>query len=326
VRYDIRRETDFVARTSAPALPLEVVAVWALFAVIVLEVLFTYSRLPARELYHVSSSGLAGGMSRVVVFLNFPLALVAIPILAVLAERLTGVPVKVAAAVGVVLSAAVFWPGVVKQSDLDARPVNAIAAFGILVALSLTVVAAGRLGRPPRPVRQTGDAIRVIVAAVALVLALPWLGADLGLSFDGVPVLGTLYQTGELRSQPNVPGLHPAVHHGHHHGMDGVLLVLSALLLSRVLNSVRATWLRRTLGAYLALMFCYGVGNIANDFWLEQIVKRGWTDWEIPDVTTPKASAAWGLIVLAAAVLWAISLLRDRRSAARAMPVRPETA
>jgi hypothetical protein len=303
-----------------------VVAVWVLFAVVVLEVLVTYSRLPVRELYHVSSSGLAGGLSRVLVFLNFPLALVAIPILAVLAERLPGRTAKVAAGVGIVLSAAVFWPGVVKQSDLDARPVNAIAALGILVALSLTVVAARKLGRPPRPVRQTGDWLRVVVAVVVLVLGLPWVGADLGLSFDSVPVLGTLYQTAELRSQPNVPGLHPAVHHGHHHGMDGVLLVLSALLLSRVLTSVRARWLCGTVGAYVALMFCYGVGNIANDFWLEQIVKRGWTDWEIPDVTTPKASAAWGLIVLAAAVLWATSLLRARRSTAHAMPVTPETA
>lgn len=302
------------------------VAVWVLFAVVALEVLVTYSRLPVRELYHVSSDGLAGGLSRVLVFLNFPLALVAIPILAVLAERLPGRTVRVTAAVGVVLSAAVFWPGVVKQSDLDARAVNAIAALGVLVALSLTVVAARRLGRPPRPVRQRGDVPRVIVAAVALVLALPWIGADLGVSFDGIPVLGTLYQTAELRSQPNVPGLHPAVHHGHHHGMDGVLLVLSALLLSRLRPLVKTTWLRRTLGAYLALMFCYGVGNIANDFWLEQIVKRGWTTWEIPDVTTPKTSAAWGLILLAAAALWTTSLLRGRRSSAHPMPARPETA
>jgi hypothetical protein len=161
---------------------------------------------------------------------------------------------------------------------------------------------------------------------VALALALPWLCADLGLSFNGVPVLGTLYQTGELRSLPHVHGLHPAVHHGHHHGMDGVLLILSALLLSRALTSVTAPWLRRTLGAYLALMFCYGAGNLANDFWLEQVVKRGWTDWEIPGVTTPKATVAWGVIVLAAGALWATSLVRGRRSTPGAMPARPETA
>jgi hypothetical protein len=285
-----------------------VVAVWALFAVVAVAILVTYSRLPVRELYHVSRSGLSGGASRVLVFLNFPLALVAIAILVLLAVRLSSRSATVAAVLGIVFCAAIFWPGVVKQSDLDARPVNAIAALGVFVALSLTVVTARRLGRPPPPVRQSGDWLRIVVAAAAPTLAFPWMAADLGLSFDGVPVLGTLYQSGELRAQPGVSGLHPAVHHGHHHGMDGVLLVLSALLLSRLLISVSAIWLRWTLGAYLALMLCYGTGNIANDFWLEQVVKRGWTDWEIPDVTTPKASAAWGVIVLAAAAVWWVSV------------------
>jgi len=29
------------------------------------------------------------------------------------------------------------------------------------------------------------------------------------------------------------------------------------------------------LGAYLALTLCYGAGNVANDFWLEHVLKRG---------------------------------------------------
>jgi hypothetical protein len=274
----------------------------------------------------VSGSGLTGGFSRLLVFLNFPLALVAIPILVLLAERLASRYTTIAAATGIVLSAAIFWPGIVKQSDLDARPVNAIAALGVLVALSLTVVAAARLGWPARFVRQPGDWLRVIVAGVALALAVPWIGAELGLSFNGVPVLGTVYQSGELRSQPHVPGLHPAVHHGDHHGMDGVLLVLSALVLSRLLPSVARGWLRGLVAAYLALMFCYGAGDVANDFWLEQVVKRGWTDWEIPDVTTPTASVAWGVIVLAAAALWVIWLWRSRRLPTSSLSPTPETA
>jgi hypothetical protein len=321
-----RRQTRWVAPARGPGLPVEVVAVWGLFAVVAIEILVTYSRVPVGELYHVSRGGFPGGASRVLVFLNFPLALVAVAILALLAERMPGRATKVAAGVGMILSAAIFWPGIVKQSDLDARPVNAIAALGVLVALSLTLVAAKRFGRPPRPTRQSGDRLRVVVAVAALALALPWIGADLGLFFNGVPVLGTLYQTGELRSQPHVPDLHPAVHHGHHHGMDGVLLVLSALLLSRVLTSVRADWLRRTLGAYLAVMLCYGAGNIANDFWLEQIVKRGWTDWEIPDVTTPTVSIAWCVILLAALGLWTAAMVGARRSSAQAISARPETA
>lgn len=321
----IRGRGETVAGDEAPV-PLEIIAVWGLFALVAVEILLTYSRVPARELYHVSGSGVTGGTSRVLVFLNYPLALVAIPILALVAERLREVPARVAAAVGVVLAAAVFWPGVVRQSDLDARTVNAVAALGVAIAVSLTVFAVRSLGRPRRPVRQPGDRLRLAVAAVAFLLAVPWLGADLGLSFDGVPVLGTLYQTGELRTQPHVSGLHPAVHHGHHHGMDGVLLVLSALLLSRALRSVNTDWLRRTIGAYIALMLCYGLGNIANDFWLEQVVKRGWTTWEIPDVTTPSASSAWAVIVLAAVAVWSVSLLRSRRPPDPPLPARAETA
>jgi len=305
--------------------PLEVAAVWSLYTVVAVEILVTYSRLPARELYHVSGSGLTGGAGRALVFLNFPVALVAIAILAFLSDRLQGRSVKAVALAGIALSAAVFWPGVVTQSNLDARPVNAIAAVGVLVAVLLTVVAAASLGRPARPARQPGDVVRLVVALVTLGLALPWIGADLGVFFSSVPVLGTLYQTGELRSQPGVAGLHTAVHHGHHHGMDGTLLVLAALLLSRLVVSVRRGWLAGVLGAYLALMFCYGAGNIANDFWLEQVTKRGWTTWEVPDVTTPKATPAWGVVVVAAVLIFSVSAWRARRSGARWLPARPET-
>jgi hypothetical protein len=287
--------------------------VWALFAVVAVEIFVTYSRLPAHELYHVSGTGLSGGASRVLVFLDFPFALVAIPILVVLADRLPSRAARVVAVVGLALSAAIFWPGIVKESDLDARLVNVIPALGVLITLSLTVVAARRLGWSQARVRRSGDRFAMIVAPAVLLLAVPWVAADLGFYLGSVPVLGTPYQTGELRNQPGVPTLQPAVHHGHHHGMDGVLLVMTALLLSRLVASVRATWLRRTLGAYLALMFCYGIGEIANDFWLEQVVKRGWTGWEIPDVTTPKASVAWGVILLAAVALWTIWLWRAER-------------
>src|SRR5207253_1087431 len=115
-----------------------VVAVWALFALVSVEILVTYSRLPAIELYHVSSSGFTGGASRVLVFLNFPLALVAIPIFVLVAERLPSRLPKLVASIGVVFSAAIFWPGIVKEADLDAKPVNAIPALGVLIAVALT--------------------------------------------------------------------------------------------------------------------------------------------------------------------------------------------
>jgi hypothetical protein len=120
-------------------------------------------------------------------------------------------------------------------------------------------------------------------------------------------VLGFIYtrlpgrKSGQfLHERPGLPTVAPAVHHGHHHGMDGVLLVLTVLLLSRRLER------RDALAAYLSLMFCYGAANFANDFWIEQVVKRGWTSWEIPNVTEPRVSVAWSLIVIAAVSLWVL--------------------
>ena len=79
-------------RTVDPArdrrLPLELAVVWALFAVVGVELTVTYARLDASELYNVSGSGVEGGASRLLVFVNFPLAIVAIAVLLLLVERL----------------------------------------------------------------------------------------------------------------------------------------------------------------------------------------------------------------------------------------------
>jgi drug/metabolite transporter superfamily protein YnfA len=281
------------------ALPLEVAVVWAVFAVVAVEILVTYSRVPASELYHVSGSGLRGGASRALVFANFPTALVAIAILGVLAPRLSPAG-RAVAAVGGVLSAAVAWPGVVDQADLDARPVNAIAAAGVAVALVLTVAVARR-GIVTSPWRRV-DALRLAVLTPLVLLALPWFAAELGFFLDGVPLLGRLFLTGPLMHRiAGYPPFSPAVHHGHHHGMDGLLLVATALLLWRTSR------LHTALRAYLALMLCYGLGNIANDAWIEQVLKRGWTTWTVPDVLEPRATVAWGVIVVAAAIVYAVS-------------------
>lgn len=284
-------------------LPLEAVVVWALFALVALEILVTYARLPARELYHVSGSGLEGGASRALVFLNFPVALAAIALLALVFDLLESRLLRVLAVAAAVLSLVVVWPGVVDQANLDAKAVNALPALGVLLALALTVVV-GRRGLTRRGWRPS-DWLRVALAAGLVLVALPWFAADLGFFLPG-----TLFQTAHAAHQlPGDPQTLPAVHHGHHHGMDGLLLALTALLLSRRLDVVRTRALRLGLSAYLALMFCYGVANMANDFWGEQVLKRGWTSWQIPNVLTPQVGKAWGLILLAGALVWAAAAL-----------------
>jgi hypothetical protein len=111
----------------------------------------------------------------------------------------------------------------VDQGKLDARPVNAIAVVGVAIAFGLTLWTARR-GTAGRLERRPADPARLLGVVVLVALGLPWMAADLGFSFDGVPVLGTL--------------------HGHHHGMDGMLLVATALVLSRLVPAVRSRALR----------------------------------------------------------------------------------
>src|ERR671935_3092672 len=96
----------------------EALGVWAMLGLFGGAIFWTYARLPAREFFHVSTSGPSGGAGRTLVFLNFPTALVAIAIALVVADRLRGPLAGTATLLAIGLSAAVFWPGVVDQRDL----------------------------------------------------------------------------------------------------------------------------------------------------------------------------------------------------------------
>ena len=262
----------------------EVLAVWILLASEALATTVTYARLPVGELYNVDRAGdLAAGLSRTLVLLCYPLALVALA-LAALARAPRPL---VAVAVGLCALTAV--PGVVDQSDLDARAVNALPALGVALAAGLTAWAwrRGRFAVAPEP---RGDAARVAIGVVLLVLSLPWLAAEWGFHFPGGVFLG------EERPARD-PGL-AAVHLGFHHGYGGVVLAASALLLSRVPAG-------RAVRAYLALMLSYGLANALQDGWNEQLWKREWVAWHAPDVLRPELSPAWLVVVAAAVAVYA---------------------
>jgi hypothetical protein len=53
-------------------------------------------------------------------------------------------------------------------------------------------------------------------------------------------------------------------------------------------------------------MAAYGLGNIANDDWLEQIAERGWTSWTIPASLEPRATWTWLAVLLATPVIWLV--------------------
>ncbi|MDH4102707.1 MAG: hypothetical protein OEW52_10120 [Thermoleophilia bacterium] len=280
----------------------EALVAWAVWGVMTLAVLVTYSRIDPNDTYNVSREGLAGGLSRSVTLLNFPIALVAIA-LALLAVAALPRRAWWAAAPAIALCATIPW--FVDQGDLDARWSNAIPALGVLIAVALTATATSRAGASYAR-RLPGDRLRVIAAVVVLLMSLPWVTAELGFHFPGGVFMGE-----ELAREGGGRDI-AAVHLGHHHGTDGALLVVTALLLSRM--RVPEGRLRIAVTAYLGTMLAYGAVNGGQDFWHEQVVKRGWTDAGIPSALLPGARPIW-LVVLALAALATMALLRETKSA-----------
>jgi hypothetical protein len=284
----------------------EVYVVWVLFALAAVAVFVTYWRLPPSELWKVTHSGLAGGAGRAFVFLSYSAALAAIAVVAIEVDRLQDRRAAILGIASVVLCATVAIPGVQTPNDLDAKWANLPAVLGVAIAASLTAWAAARGRAEEVHTTRAGDLARLGTTLVVLFFATPYIAAELGFFLNGVPLLGWIFQTGQLRPEPAGGAVHAAVHHGHHHGLDGFLLAVTALLLSRLLGGIRRHGLRALTAAYLSLMLVYGLANMANDLWTEQVVKRDWTSWQIPDVLSPSLSAAWAAIVAFAVVVYLV--------------------
>lgn len=284
---------------------------WVLYALAAVAVVETYWRIPPNELWKVHDGGAIGGFGRALVFLSFSPALAAIAIVAVDIDRLDNRLADALGLVAGVLCASVAIPGVQTPNHLDAKLANIPAVIGVAIAFALTVWAS-RSGRRDAPrTTRAGDVARIVVGAIAVVAATPYIAAELGFHLDGVPLFGWVFQTGVIEPEPGTGQLHAAVHYGHHHGLDGMLLTLTALVVSRQLGAMRRPVLRTLTALYLALMLVYGLTNMANDLWTEQVVKRDWTRWQIPDVLQPTASAAWAAMI-ACAVLIYVFWLRPR--------------
>jgi uncharacterized membrane protein len=295
----------------------EVGVVWTLLGLVALATVVTYARLPPEQLYHVSESGIAGGLGRALVFVNFPVAIAAIATLPVVVDRLRGGAIVVASATAAAaLCAVVVIPGVVDQADLDAKAVNAVPAVGVAIAVGLFVPALARGGLRARRPFERADWLRLGLAALLVVAAIPWICAELGFYASDLPVVGRLFLAEQVRPNPGgaEQTLH-AVHLGRHHGMDGTLLALTGLALSRVVPDIAGRAGRRLLALAVSALFVYGVLNAAQDDWFEQVVKRGWTDAALPSFLRPGLNAAWAFLLAAAAVVYAVvgrRLARDQ--------------
>ena len=282
----------------------EALVVWSLIGLVLVAIFVTYWRLPAADLYNTSVEGLRGGAGRVLVQTNFPsVSLVAIALVLIAVSALPAGAWWIAAP-SIALCLVTAWPGQVKQSDLDARAVNVIPALGVALAVALTVWATRRAGVRFAP-RLPGDRARIVAALVIVLVSIPWITAELGF-FIG----NRVFLTSRVVTEGDETLA--AVHLGHHHGLDGTLLMLFALLLSRV--RLPDTRVGTLLLAYVSLMFAYGFMNSAEDAWHEQLVKRGWLEWKIPSALIPRLHWIW-LVTLGVALLtYAVFAVERRRA------------
>jgi hypothetical protein len=284
---------------------------WAIWGVVAGTVFVTYARLPASDFYNVTGTGVWSGAARLLVLTGWPISLAAVALMAVAVDRLLAAPlapgarraVIAVAIAATVLCATIAVPGVIKQSDLDAKPANLLAGIGVLTALGLTLFAVRRTGVGRAAARGRGDRIALWIAIVYTLAALPWIFANLGFYVGDVPGLHAVFMSKKVLPEPGHPHLH-AVHLGNHEGIDGWLLAVTALLLRPVLAWMRPTRLRAVLGGYLGLLLAYGVMVSANDGWNEQIVKRGWTSHGLPSVLNPALNIGWAILIAAAVVLY----------------------
>jgi hypothetical protein len=310
---------------------LEMILVWSVTGIMSAAVFITYARLPVSEFYNVSIDGLAGGASRALTYLNYPVAFIAIAMIGFALAHLYSMwstissASKVAlgtltlVALGTSLIAAI--PGVVNQSDLDARLVNAIPAVGVFLAAVLTVIAL-RLSASTESTPWGGfDRFRAGISIILFILSLPWIFAYIGFYIGSIPILGNLFMSQQMIAGETLA----AVHLGAHHGMDGVLFFLAGLWLTRELFRIRPEWLRWSLSAYLSLMVVYGLTIAAQDFWLEQVVKRGWTTVEIPNAVVPALTPIWGFIGVAVLILTIVLIRTSEPAPSPEAPGRRDT-
>ena len=286
------------------SVPVEIIVVWAVMLVVCVEVLVAYTRTKPNELIGVPRTGLSVAVTDAIGFLAFPVGLVATGVAIAIGDRLSRVGLWVAMAAATGLAVVSVLPGVAESEEVEItlNPQRVVAAAAVLALFGLTLHAVRIHGVGHWGPRSPGDLVRLALAAGITFAALPWVAADLTLSLDNVPGLSHVFLTDTLRNEPGRVGANPAVHDGHHHGMDGALLALAAIALSRVIRSL-AGWRQTALTALVSLTFVYGVANALEDFWLEQIVKRGASGYVFPKMLTPRLSTPFLVIVLAAVAL-----------------------
>ena len=280
-------------------------ALWALYGAEAIAVFVTHARLSAAGEPEAGRFDPIRGARQDLILMRHPVLPSVAAFVPIALSRLPPRQVVPSLALGAVaggIGGLAVWRGAARLR-VPIKRVDAFAEAGVAAALAVTVRSARVAGIGPVDRWIEGDAARLAVAAGLVGVGLPWITADLGVYVEDVPVVGAPFLSRERLPQGSSE---PAVHLGHHHGNDGVLLALTALTLSRTLVRLRPASVREGLSLYLAGLFVYGVARAAEDAWNEQVVKRGWTSLKLPLVVEqgrPVQPRYWGGMLAAATLL-----------------------
>jgi len=119
-----------------------------------------------------------------------------------------------------------------------------------------------------------------VIIVITLLISMPWIFANSGMFVSDVPVLGNIYL-----AKQDFNG-HSSVHLGSHHGYKGFTFFLLMIL---VFTTVKYLYNKKTkivAGLVCCYLLAWGFYNMFQDFFTEQIFKRGLVNFTFPNATT----------------------------------------
>ncbi|MFX0085176.1 MAG: hypothetical protein ACFFAU_05850 [Candidatus Hodarchaeota archaeon] len=154
------------------------------------------------------------------------------------------------------------------------------------------------------------NALEYAIIVLAIFLSLPWIFAQFGFYISDFPILGLIFWARQETVQNPEPNYPNAVHIGTHHGTEGFLILIYLFItIVWILPTIKNRQVKQILGLVSGVGFSYGVYNWLEDLLTEQVYKRGWMNFKLPNGTSPNFSSlesmiVWAWIVFSGVVLF----------------------
>jgi hypothetical protein len=169
-----------------------------------------------------------------------------------------------------------------------------------VLSLAMMWIAVGEGGAGEWHPWRALDWLSLAAAVAAIAMSVPVIFALAGFYTADLPLLRSIYMSRGV--QDGVETVY--VHVGEHHGFAGLFMMIAGLALARAVVVMRPSWLRLVAGWYVSLLVIYGATNMVQDFWGEQLVKRGTTDHTIPNMLRPALTIDWLYVAAGVVVFW----------------------